>query len=75
MFIIIVFCTIYLISFFALYTGTRKRVFKAYYLSLIIILIIKFIYGFCLASLRIASKINKMKTLYKVVYILDKYIS
>ena len=75
MFIIIVFCTIYLISFFALYTGTRKRVFKAYYLSLIIILIIKFVYGFSLASLRIASKINKMKTLYKVVYILDKYIS
>ena len=75
MFIIIVFCTIYLVSFFALYTGTRKRVFKAYYLSLIIILIIKFVYGFSLASLRIASKINKMKTLYKVVYILDKYIS
>ena len=75
MFIIIVFCTIYLISFFALYTGTRKRVLKAYYISIILIVIIKFVYGFSLASLRIASKINKMKKLYKVVYILDKYIS
>ena len=41
MFIIIIFCTIYLISFFALYTGTRKRVFTAYYSSLILIVIIK----------------------------------
>ena len=75
MFIIIIFCTIYLISFFALYTGTKKRVFTAYYSSLILIVIIKFIYGFSLALLRIASKINKLKKLYKVVYIFDKYIS
>ena len=75
MFAIILFCTIYLISFFALYTGTKKRVLKAYYISLILIVIIKFVYGFSLGSLRIASRINKIKTLYKVVYIFDKYIS
>ena len=74
-FIIILFCTIYLISFFALYTGTKKKVLKSYYISLIEILIIKFVYGFSLASLRTASRINKMKKVYKIVYICDKYIS
>jgi hypothetical protein len=74
-FIIIIFCTIYLISFFALYTGTRNRVIKSYIYSLIEILIIKFVYGFSLASLRTASRINKMENVYKVVYIFDKYIS
>jgi hypothetical protein len=74
-YIIISFCAIYLISFFALYTGTRSRVIKAYIYSLIEIVIIKFVYGFSLASLRTASRINKMKKVYKVVYIFDKYIS
>ena len=74
-FIIIAFCTIYLISFFALYTGTRKRVIRSYIYSLIEIIIIKFVYGFSLASLRTASRINKMEKVYKIVYIFDKYIS
>ena len=74
-FIIIAFCSIYLICFFALYTGTRNRVIKSYFFSIIEILIIKFVYGFSLASLRVASRINKMKKVYKVVYIFDKYIS
>ena len=74
-YIIISFCAIYLISFFALYTGTRSRVIKAYIYSLIEIVIIKFVYGFSLASLRTASRINKMKKVYKIVYIFDKYIS
>jgi hypothetical protein len=74
-FIIILFCTIYLISFFALYTGTRNLVIKSYYFSIIEILIIKFVYGFSLALLRTASRINKMEKVYKIVYIFDKYIS
>jgi len=74
-FIIIAFCTIYLISFFALYTGTRKKVILSYIYSLIEIIIIKFVYGFTLALLRTASRINKMEKVYKVVYIFDKYIS
>ena len=73
--IIILLCFIYLVSFFAIYTGTRSKVFKAYYISLIEIILIKFVYGICLASLRIASEGNELKILYKIVYICDKYIS
>jgi len=75
MFAIIIFCTIYLISFFSIYTGTKKKVFIAYIISLVEILIIKIIYGLCLAALRLASKVNKKKSLYDLVYIFDKFIS
>ena len=75
MFMIIIFCTIYLISFYSIYTGTKRRVLIAYFISLFEIVIIKLIYGICLASLRLASKVNKLKSLYNLVYILDKYIS
>ena len=75
MFAIIIFCTIYLISFFSIYTGTKTKVFIAYFVSLFEIVIIKVIYGLCLASLRLASKVNKMKSLYDLVYVFDKFIS
>ena len=75
MFMIIIFCTIYLISFYSIYTGTKRRVLIAYFISLFEIVIVKLIYGICLASLRLASKVNKLKSLYNLVYILDKYIS
>ena len=75
MFAIIIFCTIYLISFFSIYTGTKKKVFTAFFISLFEILLIKIVYGLCLASLRLASKVNKMKSLYNLVYIFDKFIS
>ena len=75
MFAIIIFCTIYLISFFSIYTGTKKKVFIAYFISLFEILLIKVVYGLCLAALRLASKVNKMKYLYDLVYIFDKFIS
>jgi hypothetical protein len=75
MFAIIIFCTIYLISFFSIYTGTKKKVFIGYFISIFEIVIIKIIYGLCLASLRLASKVNKMKSLYDLVYIFDKFIS
>ena len=69
------FCFIYLVTFFAIYTGTKSKVFKAYYISLIEIVLIQFVYGLCLGSLRISSHGNDAKKLYNFVYILDKYIS
>ena len=69
------FCFIYLISFFAVYTGTKGKVLKAYYISIIEIILIKFVYGLCLASLRIAGEGNEMKSLYNCVYYCDKYVS
>ena len=68
-------CFIYLVSFFAIYTGTKRKVFKAYYISLIEIVLIKFVYGLSLGSLRIAAERNELKSLYNFVYIFDKYIS
>ena len=68
-------CFIYLVSFFAIYTGTKSKVFKAYYISLIEIVLIKFVYGLSLGSLRIAADRNELKSLYNFVYYLDKYVS
>ena len=69
------FCFIYLVSFFAVYTGTKGKVLKAYYISIIEIILIKFVYGLCLASLRIAGEGNELKSLYNFVYVCDKYLS
>ena len=74
-FTITIICFIYLISFFSVYTGTKSKVLKAYYISIIEIVLIKIVYGICLASLRIASKGNEMKGLFKLVHILNKYLS
>ena len=70
-----VFCSIYLVSFSAFYTGTKKYVFKTYYISIIEIIIIKFVYGLSLASFRIASEANEYISLYNFVYICDKYLA
>ena len=69
------FCSIYLVTFCAFYTGTKKFVFKTYYISIIEIALIKLVYGLSLASLRIAAERNEFKGLYNFVYICDKYIS
>ena len=74
-FLLTLFFFMYLTSFFAIYTGTKKLVLKAYYISIIEIVIIKFVYGLCLGSLRIAAEVNKFKTLYNFVYICDKYFA
>ena len=68
-------CSMYLVSFFAVYTGTKKYVLKAYYISIIEIVIIKFIYGLSLASLRIAAEVNEYESLYNFVFACDKYLS
>ena len=74
-FVLIILFALYLISFFSIYTGTKSRVLLAYIYGIVEILLIKFIYGVCLASIRVASEGNELECLYKVVYILDKYIS
>ena len=75
LFLFTIFCSIYLISFFSIYTGTKSLVFESYYISIIEIVLIKFVYGVILASLRIVSTVNEFKFLYKIVYIFDKFIS
>jgi len=74
-FIFTLFFSIYLISFFSFYTGTKNRVLTAYYTSIIEILLIKVAYGTILAILRYVSKIKGYKCLYNFVFILDKYLS
>ena len=74
-FLFTLFFSIYLISFFSFYTGTKRRVLTAYYISIIEILLIKIVYGTLLASLRYASKVKGYKCLYNFVFILDKYLS
>ena len=74
-FVFIIIFSLYLISFFAVYTGTKSYVLEAYIISIIEILLVKFVYGICLAALRVASKGSEFKGLYKLVYILDKYLS
>ena len=69
------FCFSYLVSFFSIYTGTKEKVLKTYYISIIEIFIIKFVYGLSLAALRIAGETNRLKILYNFVYICDKYLS
>ena len=74
-FIFTFFFSIYLISFFSFYTGTKHRVLTAYYTSIIELLLIKIVYGTILASLRYASKVKKYKFLYNFVFTFDKYLS
>ena len=69
------FCFIYLVSFFGIYTGTKRLVLKAYYISIIEIVLIKFVCGLCLGYLRIAAERNKSSRIYNFVYICDKYLS
>jgi hypothetical protein len=74
-FVLIILFTLYLIPFFSIYTGTKSCVLFTYIYGIVEILLIKFIYGVCLAAIRVASEGNELECLYKVVYILDKYIS
>ena len=74
-FALTIFCFIYLVSFFAIYTGTKSKVLKMYLISLVEIILIKIIYGICLAALRIGAEGNEIETIYKIVYLCDKYLS
>ena len=74
-FLIIIFCSFYLVAFCGIYIGTKKNVFQSYGIAFIEIIIIKIIYGFILGVLRKVSLSQKIKILYNIVLILNKYVS
>ena len=74
-FALIMFCSFYLITFCGIYTGTKNKIFTAYGIAFIEIIIIKIIYGAVLGILRKVSLYIQNNTMYNVVLILNKYIS
>ena len=73
-FLLLGFCFIYFVTFCTVYTGTMSKVFKAYGIALIEVLIIKIIYGIVLGILRKVSLTKQKKTLYDVVLFMDTYL-
>ena len=73
-YLLLTFCFIYLSVFCTVYTGTQSKVFKAYGIALIEILIIKIIYGFALAIMRYISLTKEKKGLYNVTLFMDTYL-
>ena len=69
------FCSIYLIAFCGIYLGTKKRIFIAYAIAVIEIIILKIIYGFVLGILRKISIYYEKYRLYNVILFFNKYIS
>ena len=74
-FCLIMFCSFYLITFCGIYLGTKTKVFQAYGIAFIEIIIIKIIYGAILGILRKISLYAEKTILYNVVLIFNKYIS
>ena len=74
-FVIMIVCSIYLITFCGIYTGTTTKVFLSYAFSLLTIVIIKIIYGFILGILRKISLFAEKNGLYNAVLIFNKYLS
>ena len=72
MFIIGIVCLLYITTFCAVYTGTKKFVFRTYGIALIEVLIIKIVYGIILGILRKVGLIKQNRTLYKIAYYFDK---
>jgi hypothetical protein len=73
-FLLLIFAFLYLSVFCSVYTGTKSKVFKAYGLALIEVLIIKIIYGIVLAILRYVSISYRKKGLYDVVLFMNTYL-
>ena len=73
-FLLLTFCFIYLSAFGTVFTGTMSKVFKAYGIALIEILIIKIIYGIALAIMRYISLTKEKRGLYEVVLFMDTYL-
>ena len=65
-------CLLYLTTFCAIYTGTKKKIFKTYGIALVEVLIIKILYGITLGILRKVALSKKIRILYKIVYYFDK---
>ena len=73
-FMLLAFCFIYLTVFGSVFTGTMSKVFKAYGIALIEILIIKILYGIALGIMRYISLTQEKKGLYDVVLFMDTYL-
>ena len=73
-FLLLAFCFIYLSLFGTVYIGTTSRVFKAYGIALIEVLIIKILYGIALSIMRYVSLSKSNKKLYDVVLFMNTYI-
>jgi hypothetical protein len=74
MFIVGIVCLLYISTFCAVYTGTKKYVFKTYGVALVEVLIIKIVYGIILGILRKVGLNKQNRTLYKIAYYFDKLI-
>ena len=73
-FIFGIICLLYLTTFCAVYTGTKKKVFKTYGIALVEVLIIKIIYGILLGIFRKVGLAKKKRILYNIAYYFDKYL-
>ena len=73
-FLLLGFCFVYFVTFCTVYTGTMSKVFKAYGIALIEVLIIKIIYGIVLAILRKISLDKENKTLYNIILFMNTYL-
>lgn len=62
MFIVCIVCLLYITTFCAVYTGTKKYVFRTYGIALVEVLIIKIVYGIVLGIIRKVG-LNKQKNL------------
>ena len=67
-------CLLYITTFCAVYTGTKKYVFRTYGIALVEVLIIKIIYGIILGILRKIGLTKQNRALYKIAYYFDKLI-
>ena len=74
-FALLMFCSFYLITFCGIYSGLKIKIFQAYGIAFIEIVIIKIIYGAILGILRKISLYLENKKLYNIVLIFNKYIS
>ena len=72
MFIVGIVCLLYITTFCAVYTGTKKFMFRTYGIALVEVLIIKIVYGIILGILRKVGLIKQNRTLYKIAYYFDK---
>ena len=74
MFIVCIVCLLYITTFCAVYTGTKKYVFRTYGIALVEVLIIKIVYGIVLGIIRKVGLNKQNRTLYKIAYYFDKLI-
>lgn len=74
MFLVCIVCLLYITTFCAVYTGTKKYVFRTYGIALVEVLIIKIVYGIVLGIIRKVGLNKQNRTLYKIAYYFDKLI-